>query len=289
MKAGPERTYGGGVAGAARRPRRVNVLVLFFLAVFGAGAAHAEGAKPDHAPWGHLLAAYLKAGAPGEPNLIDYAVLKAHAKDHAALKAYIASLETIDPQALPDAERFAFWVNLYNALTVDVVTDHYPVASIRDISISPGLFSKGPWGRKLVTVMGRDLSLDDIEHGILRPEFKDARIHYAVNCAARGCPNLAPRPYSGADLDAMLDEAARGYINSPRGARIEAGKLTASRIFDWYMEDFGGTEAGVLEEIRKYAGPGLREKLENITAVSSYDYDWALNDAAPATPPEERE
>lgn len=261
--------------------RLVRVVLALFLVLGSILPSKAEEAKmPDHGEWARLLSVYLTEGESGEPNRVGYGALKANAADHAALKAYIAALEEVAPESLSRDERFAYWVNLYNALTVDVVTDHYPVASIRDIRISPGFFSRGPWGRKLVTVAGRELSLDDIEHGILRPEFKDSRVHYAVNCAARGCPDLAPEPYTGAALDAMLDEAARAYINSPRGAEIGDGKLTASSIFDWYRKDFGGTEAGVLAELRKYAGAELRAGLENITAVSSYRYDWSLNDAA---------
>ncbi|WP_293210613.1 DUF547 domain-containing protein [Parvibaculum sp.] len=235
---------------------------------------------PDHDPWARLLQSRLTEGEDGAPNRFDYGGLKASPEERAALKAYIASLETVDPEALSRDEAFAFWVNLYNALTVEVVVEHYPVASIRDIDISPGLFSNGPWGRKLVTVDGRELSLDDIEHGILRPEFGDSRVHYAVNCASVGCPDLAAEPYRGEGLDAMLDAAARAYVNSPRGARFEGGELTASSIFKWYMKDFGGTEEGVLAELRRYAGSELRGKLENVEHVASYDYDWSLNDTA---------
>ena len=235
---------------------------------------------PDHEPWARLLKTWVTEGEGGSPNRFDYGGLKASPHDRAALKAYIASLETVDPEALSREEAFAFWVNLYNALTVEVVVDHYPVASIRDIDISPGLFSTGPWGRKFVTVAGRELSLDDIEHGILRPQFGDPRVHYAVNCASIGCPDLAAEAYRGDNLDAMLDEAARAYVNSARGARVEGGELTASSIFKWYRKDFGGTEAGVLAELRKYAAPGLLEKLENVVSVASYDYDWSLNDTA---------
>lgn len=235
---------------------------------------------PDHAPWARLLDVYLEKGEGGAPNRFDYGALKANDEDRAALQAYIASLEAVVPGTLPHDEAFAFWVNLYNALTVEVVVSHYPVASIRDIAISPGLLSTGPWGKKLVTVAGRDLSLDDIEHGILRPDFGDSRLHYAVNCASVGCPDLAARPDTANELDVMLDKAARAYVNSSRGARVEGGRLTASSIFKWYMKDFGGTEEAILAELRKYAAPDLAVALENVSGVASYDYDWSLNDAA---------
>lgn len=285
MKARPADQFDG-VSGlkAASRPRIARFVLFLFLAAAsffptpGAGAAGA----PDHSEWRRLLDTYLTKGEGGRPNLVDYGRLKAISSDSAALKGYIASLERTDPETLSRDDRFAFWVNLYNALTVDVVVDYYPVASIRDIPISPGLFSKGPWGRKLVTVAGRELSLDDIEHGILRADFKDARIHYAVNCASWSCPDLAPVPYEGEKLEAMLNEAARLYINSSRGADIRNGDLKVSSIFDWYMEDFGGNEAGVLTELRKYAEPDLAAALENISGISSYRYDWSLNDSAGA-------
>ena len=236
--------------------------------------------NPDHEPWARLLEAYLVEGGDGEPNRFDYGALKADSEDRAALAAYIASLEAVDPAALSRDDAFAFWVNLYNALTVKVVVRHYPVASIRDIGISPGLFSVGPWGKKLVTVSGRELSLDDIEHGILRADFGDNRVHYAVNCASVGCPDLAPVPYDGENLDPVLDEAARTYVNSPRGARVEDGRLVVSSIFKWYMKDFGGTEEGVIAELRKYAASDLAGTLEKVSGISSYEYDWSLNDAA---------
>lgn len=255
--------------------------VLFlFLSVFAAPTRAEEPMKPDYDPWRRLMDNYLTEGTGGAPNLVDYAALKADPAARAALKAYIAALEEIDPEGLTRDGRFAFWVNLYNAVTVDVVIDHYPVASIRDISISPGLFSKGPWGKKLVTMGGRELSLDDIEHAILRPQFKDERVHYAVNCASWSCPDLAPEPYEEATLDATLDAAAHAYINSPRGARFDDGELVLSSIFDWYQKDFGGGEAGVLAHIRKYADDALAAKLEGISHISSYDYDWSLNGTA---------
>ncbi|MBX3495093.1 MAG: DUF547 domain-containing protein [Parvibaculum sp.] len=268
---------------------RYFVLFMFFFAILAAPAGRAaamtsEHMAPDHRPWGELLRTYVVVPPPADrgaaPHFVDYAGLKAGKTGRAALSAYIESLEAVDPATLPRDEQFAFWANLYNALTIQVVVDHYPVASIRDISISPGLFARGPWGKKLVRVAGRDLSLDDIEHAILRPEFGDPRVHYAVNCASWSCPDLSPEPYEGATLDAQLDAAARRYVNSPRGVEFRGGRLTVSSIFSWYKKDFGGTEAGVLAHLRKYAEPELAAALAKATRVSSYDYDWSLNDAA---------
>jgi len=262
--------------------RSLRPFVLFlFTAFFFVPPAGAAQLTPDHAPWARLLEAYLERGESGAPNRFDYGALKANSEDRAALRAYIASLEAMDPGLLAARRGLRFLGQPLQCIDGGGGDRPLtPVASIRDIAISPGLFSTGPWGKKLVTVAGRELSLDDIEHGILRPDFGDSRVHYAVNCASVGCPDLAARPYTGDELDAMLDSAARAYVNSPRGARVEGGKLTASGIFKWYMKDFGGTEEGVLAELRKYAGPDLAAALENVSGVASYDYDWSLNDAA---------
>ncbi len=129
----------------------------------------------------------------------------------------------------------AYWLNLYNALTMDVILDHYPVTSIRRIDISAGLFADGPCGGPLATVEGVGQSLGDIEHYVLRNIWRDPRIYYGLNCASLGCPNLGLEPYQGAGIDAMLDAAARDYVNNPRGARItEQGRLVISRIYDWF-------------------------------------------------------
>ncbi|MBL6430454.1 MAG: DUF547 domain-containing protein [Alphaproteobacteria bacterium] len=176
----------------------------------------------------------------------------------------------------PDA--FAFWVNLYNAVTLQVVLEHYPVASIRDIDLGGGFFSRGPWKKDLVTVESRALSLDGIEHGILRKRYKDARVHYAVNCASVGCPDLAPRAYTGAVLEAMLDAGARGFVNTPRGVRVEGAGIRASKIYSWFSEDFG-SEAQLRAHWRRYARPDLAAAIEGARRIAGYDYDWSLNDA----------
>jgi hypothetical protein len=223
------------------------------------------------------LARHVRTG-PDKVNRIDYAAFKA--KDHAALRAYLESLQRIAVTKLNRAEQFAFFVNLYNAATIDVVLSHYPVASITKIAISPGLFAIGPWGKKVVRIEGIDLSLDDIEHKILRPLWRDPRVHYAVNCSSVGCPDLARTPYTAAKLETMLDAAARGYVNHPRGVAVRDGAVTASQIYSWYAKDFGRTDRAILDHIRRFAAPELARKIDGATRIDDYDYDWQLNDAA---------
>jgi Protein of unknown function, DUF547 len=233
----------------------------------------ASGTKSEpinHDAWDKLLATYARASKDGV-NRIDYKGIKTKAAGE--LKAYVKALEAVSISEYPRAEQFAYWVNLYNAATVQVIIDNYPLASIRDI----GLLGQGPWKDKVLKVEGKSLSLDDIEHGILRPIWKDVRIHYAVNCASIGCPNLALKAYRAEFLEPMLEEAARAYINHPRGfARID-GQLTASNIFEWYQSDWGGEE-DVLTHARKYATGQTAALLKDASAIDAYDYDWALND-----------
>jgi hypothetical protein len=228
----------------------------------------------DHAKWAAFLSAYLRPQK-GDANLVAYKDVSA--ADRAALASYIDDLEAVRPTTLNRDEAFAYWVNLYNAVTVSQILDHYPVKSIRDIK--SGLFSFGPWDKKIATVDGASLSLNDIEHKILRPYFADNRVHYAVNCASLGCPDLKPTPWTSAGLNADLDAAARTFINSSRGVRFEGGRLVASSIYKWYAEDFGATEANVLKHLAKYAAPHLTARLERATAIDAYEYDWRLIEA----------
>ncbi|MEW5962704.1 MAG: DUF547 domain-containing protein [Pseudomonadota bacterium] len=243
-------------------------------------ARHSAGATAtiDHAAWNRLLQTYVVAGADGV-NRVDYARFKK--EGHATLKSYLGRLVAADPSSLDRPEQFAYWANLYNAKTIDIVLDKYPIKSIKDINLGGGLVALvtgGPWKAKVVKVSGQDLSLDDIEHAILRPVFKDPRVHYAVNCASFGCPNLGREAFTGAKLDAELDAAARAFLNHPRGIAIDGGKVKASSIYTWFKEDFGSSDAGVLAHVAKYAEPALKEKLKGITTIADFDYDWSLND-----------
>jgi hypothetical protein len=230
----------------------------------------------DHGAWGSFLGTYVVEGADGINRL---AYGRVTAADRAVLSAYIGRLAATPVGRLNRDEQRSFWINLYNALTVQVILDHYPVAGIRDIDISPGLLADGPWKKPLVAVEGADLSLDDIEHRILRPIWRDPRLHYAVNCAALGCPNLQPEPFTAANTEDLLERGARAYINHPRGARLEGGRLVVSSIYHWFREDFGDSEAGVLAHLRRYAGPELARDLEGVSRIGDHAYDWRLNGA----------
>jgi hypothetical protein len=242
---------------------------------------HTAGSKTavDHAVWDGLLKSHISKDARGL-NRITYAKWKAG--DHKTLKSYITTLEATDVGALAKPEQFAFWANLYNAKTIDIVLDKYPVKSIKDISLGGGLKSLvtgGPWQAQVTRVGGVALSLDDIEHKILRVFFKDPRVHYAVNCASVGCPNLQPEAFTGAKLEGQLEAAAKAFINSPRGFVIDNGKTSASNIYSWFVSDFGNSEAGVLAHAMLYADPALKLKLNGATSIAGYFYDWSLNDA----------
>jgi hypothetical protein len=230
----------------------------------------------DHGVWGELLQRRLVRGDDGI-NRVDYAAFSRD--DKAALERYIQSLAALPISSYNRTEQMAYWINLYNALTVEVVLDHYPVDSIREIDISPGLFSDGPWGKKLIEVEGEELSLDDIEHRILRPIWRDPRIHYAVNCASLGCPDLRIEPFRGPTIDSQLDAAARAYVNHPRGVLIEGDDLVVSSIYDWFMDDFGASERDVIQHLRSYADAELRAALRRFTTIDDDRYDWDLNDA----------
>ncbi|MEM8772212.1 MAG: DUF547 domain-containing protein [Pseudomonadota bacterium] len=237
--------------------------------------ASAEQVRIDHAAWDTFLGAYLIESSDGV-NRVNYAGVNADAK--ANLDAYIDMLEAVDPAQLSRDEQLAFWINLYNAVTVAVILDAYPVESIRDIKSNPFDFS-GPWDDDRVTVAGQALSLNAIEHEIIRPVFKDPRIHYAVNCASIGCPNLRPEAFRAETLDRALNEQARAYVNHPRGVSVSArGKITASKIFTWYREDFGADEAAVLDHVRQYADQELLDALDGKTSIDAYAYDWSLNE-----------
>ena len=230
----------------------------------------------SHDIWNSLLNRYV---TPDKSNINLFAYKAVSATDRQSLKQYLNALSEVSISRLNRNEQRAYWINLYNALTINVILDYYPVRSIRDIS--SGLFSSGPWAKDLIRVEGETLTLDDIEHRILRPIWQDPRLHYAVNCASIGCPNLQNQAFIAANSEHLLDKGAREYINHPRGARVDnAGKLQVSSIYIWFNDDFGGDD-GVLRHLKQYAEPPLANALERTSAIDDDHYNWMLNSVLP--------
>ena len=235
---------------------------------------HQRGAAAqiNHDAWNGLLDTYLRRA--GTSQLFDYRGVTS--ADKARLAQYVGSLAGVSISRYSRPEQLAFWINFYNALTIKVVLDNYPVDSIREIDSTFRI--GGPWDEKRVTVEGEKLSLDDIEHRIIRPIWRDARVHYALNCAAKGCPNLAPLAFTAKNTEALLEAGARAYINDARGVHVRGGDLFVSSLYAWYREDFGGSDAGVLAHLKTYAEPSLRAELAAIKRIKGDRYDWNLND-----------
>lgn len=229
-----------------------------------------------HKDWDDLLGAYVVEAENGV-NRFDYKGLKENSADTAKLDAYLKSFESLDFDTLSDNEQFAAWSNIYNALTVKHIIGRYPIKSIRSGYVV------GPWKKVKTVVDGEAISLNDIEHEVLREDFDDPRVHYAVNCASYGCPNLRPDAWVAETLDENLSDAARQYINHPRGVSIRSlGGLQVSEIYKWFKEDFGGDEAGIIEHLLEYAEPALAKQIKDNADIKKYQYDWSLNDIEPA-------
>lgn len=228
--------------------------------------------RVDHAAYDALLKRYVADG------LVDYKAWKAN--DVHALKGYLTLLSMVDPKLLADRhERLAFWLNAYNALTIDAILHFYPVKSIKDkVSL---LFGYNVWDDYPIRIGGLDYSLNDIEHKILRP-MGDPRIHFAVVCASRGCPRLRDEAYTADRVDMQLDDNARRFFSSSAGMRIEHADRTVylSSILKWFGKDFGETDAAKLAFVRRFvSAESDREFLTTPNLDISYlPYDWSLNE-----------
>ncbi|MBW2590490.1 MAG: DUF547 domain-containing protein [Deltaproteobacteria bacterium] len=219
----------------------------------------------DHSIYATLLEKYVKQGQ------VDYQGFKA---EEAKLDQYLKVLEKTDSDNLSRNEQFSFYINAYNAWTIKLILSGYPgVKSIKDL----GVFLKKPWKKKICRIDGDVITLDDIEHKILRPRFKDPRVHFAINCAALSCPPLISEPYRGDTLNRQLDHSVRAFINNPQRNYLEDNTLYISKIFKWFSEDFHDDVVGFF---LKYAQGDLKKQLEESKSkikVKYLDYDWSLN------------
>jgi hypothetical protein len=252
------------------RVRRAAFHAIACSALLVTSAAPADVNAVDLALYARLLATHTRATDDVAGTRVDYAALRGDP----GWQSLLANLAAAPEPSERDA-RLAYWINAYNILAIDVVVRHFPVASIRDV----GSLLRPVWKRDAGRAGGRTLSLDAIEHEILRP-LGEPRIHTAIVCASSSCPSLAREPYRAEQFDAQLDAAARGFIADPRkGARVEARSLRLSPIFDWFGGDFAAS-GGVLAFVRRHATPALREAIEKLghdPALTWFDYDWSLN------------
>ena len=228
-------------------------------------AGGAQEAVELHGDYDRLLGQYVEGLS------VDYAAWTASPDDVAALDRYLDELTAMDPAAWPQADGLAYWINLYNAVTLKLILDNYPLESIKDLG---GFLKKSPWKRKLVTEAGRELTLNDIENDIIRPAFADPRIHFALNCASKGCPPLRAAAYLPGTISEQLDAACTLALNRDRWVRVEGGKVELTKIFDWYADDFEVDGGSALTFINRYRDEALPAGTGGFSFMS---YDWSLN------------
>ena len=249
--------------------------------------AQAAGFDHSHAAWTTLLRKHVVLLRGGQASQLRYAAM---AVERSALKAYLAQLSAVPTtafEAFTKPQQMAFLINAYNAFTVELILTRYPqLESIRDLG---GVFSK-PWSIRNVPLLGRVMTVDEVEHDTLRARgrYDDPRIHFAVNCASVGCPMLREEAFVAERLDTQLDEQAARFMADRSRNRYAAGKLEVSRIFDWYGKDFALGHKGVAslqDFMARHAdlladSPADRERIRGKAAPLSFlEYDWKLNDA----------
>lgn len=243
-------------------------LIIFISLVTGAlGQVRSSRASTvNHEIWADLLSKYVTTQG------VNYTGFK---QEEDRLDQYLKVLENTTPQKLPRKEQYAYYINAYNAWTVKLILSDYPgVKSIKDF----GTIFKSPWQKDWVRINGEVLTLDDVEHNILRPRYKDPRVHFAINCSAASCPPLRTEPYLADRLDQQLEDSTRAFVNDADSYRLEGNTLYVSRIFKWFSEDFNDDALGYYLQ---YADGALKEKLtrqKDRIKVKYLHYDWSLND-----------
>ncbi len=259
-------------------PRRIRQLA--FLVLLGGlmSSVPSAAAPPDYKAWGDLLAKHYDP-AKG----MNYRALKA--QDKAALDAVRQQMAAVDVSSLSKPDQFAYWINLYNVSVVGIVVDNYPVDSIRDLSTDP-IIRLNVFKKPSVKVKGGAMSLNDIENDKVRAGFKDPRIHFAINCAARSCPPIRTEPYVGARINEQLDDQARRFLNGPKGVRIEKDGsgvvLHVTKILDWFADDFKKWGGGQVPFLKRFVSPDKLKQIEGAGSNVELDFDeylWNLNDA----------
>lgn len=222
-----------------------------------------------HKKWEEILSKYTSKT--GNQVLFKYKELK---KNMSELDAYLKQLESLKKDEFkkfsPD-QKLAFWINAYNAFTVQIIIKNYPVKSIKEIK--SGFFSSGPWKKEFIDLMGKKISLDEIEHGTIRVEFDEPRIHFAVNCASIGCPSLLQESFKASKLEDQLQRVTDNFLTNKSKNYVKGDTLYLSKIFDWYGDDFNKKHGS----FKKFVIKSLNLSQKDYS-VEFNNYDWDLNE-----------
>lgn len=244
------------------------LLSVFLFSCQNSSLGLAGTTPPDHQLWNQLVKAHVK------PNgMVDY---KGFIEDKARLDQYLKLLSENAPDrnTWSKNEQLAYWINAYNAFTVKLIVDNYPVKSIRDLG--PALkipLIKDVWHYKFFKIGGVESSLDEIEHSILRKEFEEPRIHFAINCASVSCPPLLNEAFTADKLDSQLTKVAVGFINDPTRNKITTDQAQISSIFSWFKGDFN-KKGTLIDFLNLYS----KVKIKPSAKISHLDYNWDLNE-----------
>lgn len=240
---------------------------LVILISCGAGKPSVSKQAPEHRPWTQLLRKHVDAAG-----MVSY---EGFIEDRAALKAYLDTLAAHHPDkdSWSKDEQLAYWINTYNAFTIELILQHYPLESIKDIKRWNIPFLNTPWTIKFIKLGGKKYTLDKIEHRIIRKQFEEPRIHFALVCAAVSCPKLRREAYVAEKLDTQLQEQGRDFLSADSKNSIATDKLELSAIFNWFSGDFK-TNGTLIEYIRQFTDVEIQDDAN----ISYKDYNWQLND-----------
>lgn len=227
-----------------------------------------KGAPVDHSLYDRLLKKYVN-----EKGLVNYKGMKSEEKE---LKKYLDMISKTPPtDQWSKNDQMAYWINAYNAYTIQLILNHYPVESIKDIGSKIKIpFVTTPWASKFFKIGGEAMSLDNIEHGILRKKYNEPRIHFALVCAARSCPRLRNEAYEGDKLIAQLDDQGSDFLNNPAKNAVTPQKVSLSKYFDWYKGDWKENNKSVEYWVNRYS----KTKMSKDAPISYLEYNWALNE-----------
>jgi hypothetical protein len=241
-----------------KKLKTITLLIIFLIGIGFSASSNPGTGHVDHTAWNILLQKYVSTDG-----VVNYEHMQ---KEEAVIEAYINKLGKNTPEkSWGENEKLAYWINLYNASTVSLILKNYPLKSIREIG--------DPWDIVSVKVGGKEYSLNDIEHNIIRKEFNEPRIHFALVCAAKSCPLLLNEAYEADKLDKQLQQQGVKFINNPKKNEIATVNIKISKLFDWYKGDF--TKQGSLI---KFLNGFAKTKISDDAKIDFMDYDWSLNE-----------